>query len=497
MWYAKKQGYFDPKLDPVLTATVLKGDLVINVTERGELESSQSIEVNCDIEGGGKLVSILPEGTRVSKGDEVARFDTDLINKAINAQEIKCGQAAGKIKTCESDVEVQRNKSESDIAKAELALTLAKIDFESYEKAEYEVELAKRTGACDNAKKDLKEAEDSLEFNRSLVKKGLAQPQQLRTLELKVDATRLIVKQQMADIKVLTEFVRRRKNIELEAKAKDSERELARTKKTTEAATEKVNSELAAARRVAELEEQELKRLQAQMDKCIVKAPSDGIVIFGNQRPWDPSSQIRPGSTLYFRQQIFALPNLDKMQVKLKVHESVVKKVVKDLSVTMQVEALSNQVLQGKVVSVASVAQNDGWRGGGVKEYQTQVSIDNLPADAGLRPGMTAEVKIKIKTITDALTVPVQAVTEVGGKHICYVIQADGKTDRREVTVGENSDTLIQITKGIAEGEQVALDARVRASAEVKQGEENKKSDDPSKSPSEEKKSAPDAVAVK
>lgn len=470
-WYAKEKGYFAPKSEPVLTAAVTRGDLVISVTERGELESSQSLQVNCEIEGGGKLVTILPEGTKVTKGQEVARFDIDLLSKAISLQDVKCEQAAGKIKTAQGELEVQKNKADSEIAKADLALILAKLDFKSYEEGEYDVEYAKRKGARDNAEKDLKDAKDSLEFTKSLVKKGLAQPLQLRALELKVSATELIVEQQTADITVLTKFTKKRKMTELEAKAKEAEQELIRTKKSQDAATEKVAGELAAAQKTAELEKQELARLQAQLDKCIVKAPGDGIVIYFNERYWDPSSRVRPGSTLHFQQPIFTLPDLNKMKVKLKVHESVVKKVQPALTATMQVEALSaNQILHGKVLTVASVAQNDEWRGGGVKEYLTEVSIADLPPEAGLRPGMTAEVKILVKTIPDALTVPVQSVTESDGKHISYVVK-EGVVERRIVEIGDSNEKLIQVTKGLGEGDQVALDARTRAAAELKQGE--------------------------
>jgi hypothetical protein len=76
-------------------------------------------------------------------------------------------------------------------------------------------------------------------------------------------------------------------------------------------------------------------------------------------------------------------------------------------------------------------------------------------------------VKILIKTIDDALTVPIQAVTESRGKHICYVATASGM-ERREVKPGESNQQLIQILEGIAEGERVALDARVRVAAELK-----------------------------
>ncbi len=466
-WYAKGKDFFAVKSEHVLTAPVVRGELVITVTERGELESSQSIQVNCEIEGGGKLATILPEGTRVTKGQEVARFDVDALSKSINQQEVKWELAEAKVKTAEGDLEVQKNKAASEIDKAQLAGELADLDMNSYEPGEYKVESDKRQAALEKAKKDLKEAEDALAFNKSLVKKGLAQPLQLRAMELNRDAMRSMVSQLEADKNLLEQFTKKRKMIELKAKAKETKNELARVKKSQDAATEKVSGELAAAKKTAALEKTELSRLKAQLDRCVITAPGDGILIYQN-RAYDPNSRIRAGGTLYYQQPIFTLPDLGSMNVKVKIHESVVKKVQPGLVAHMQVEALANQVLHGTVLSVASVAQSDEWRIGGIKEYMTMVSISDFPAEAGLRPGMSAEVKILVKTVPDALTVPVQAVTESDGAHICYVVSG-GNIERRVVEVGENNERLMEIQSGLKENEMVALDARLRAAAELKQ----------------------------
>ncbi|HVK16672.1 MAG TPA: efflux RND transporter periplasmic adaptor subunit, partial [Fimbriiglobus sp.] len=469
-------GLPDRKASDVITARATRGVLVITVTDRGELESAQSTQVNCEVEGGGKIATIVPEGTRVKKGDEVCRFDTDTLQKAVNEQSVKWEQAVAKAKAARSELEVQKNKELSEIDKADLALTLADIDLKAYQdkEGEYTVELEKRKAAVDLAKKKLKEAEDDLEFTRGLVKKGFAQLEQLPAKELTVDSERATARQQEADLKVFERFTSEKKRVELRAKAKDAKRELERTKKSQAAATEKADNEVKATGKTAELEEQHLKRFQAQMEKCVVKAPSEGIVIYYNRRYWDESSRIRPGGNVYFQQPIFTLPDLDNMQVKMKVHESVVKKVLKGMTANMQMDALGGQVLHGTVKSVATLAQNDmGW-GTGVKEYETIVSIDDLPKEAGLRPGMTAEVKILIKTVPDALTVPVSAVTESGGKHVCYVKTGRG-LERREVKVGEGNEQNIQILEGLQDGEEVALDARVRAAAEVKAGDGQEK----------------------
>ena len=492
-WAGWNWGLPGGEADEVLTASVVRGDLVITVSDRGELESAQSVQVVCEVEGGGKLVTIIPEGTKVKKGDEVARFDTDALMKSITEQGVKWEQAEGKVKSSESELEVQKNKEEGEIAKAKLALELANIDLESYEddEGEYKVELEKRKAALDLGRKELKEAEDNLAFTRGLIKKGLAQREQERVLELAVDGKASSVKQQEADLKVLEKFTRKRKLTELAAKSKDAGRELERTKKSQAAATEKAGGEVSAAKKTSELEKHFLDRLQEQLDKCVVKAPEEGIVIYSNTPYWNEANRVRPGGQLHFQQPIFTLPDLNRMQVKLKVHESVVKKVLQGQTATMQVEALSNQVLHGKVVSVASVAQAEPWRGNAVKEYDTIVSIDDLPKDAGLRPGMTAEVKILVKTVENVLSVPVQAVTEWDEQHVCYVVTGT-KIEKRPVKVGESNEQRIQILEGVSEGERVALDARIRAAGELKkdQGKEPK-----TDAPESDKAAEPAAIA--
>src|SRR5262249_17733683 len=78
---ARKQG------TPQLTAEVKRGKLVITVSERAELESSKTIDVRCEVKTKEiKLVDILPEGTRVTKGQEVCKLDTEELTRQRNEQ---------------------------------------------------------------------------------------------------------------------------------------------------------------------------------------------------------------------------------------------------------------------------------------------------------------------------------------------------------------------------------------------------------------------------
>jgi HlyD family secretion protein len=487
--------YPSHKKSDVVTATATRGELVITVTDRGELESSKSTNVICEVEGGAKIATIVSEGTRVKKGDELCKFDANQLTEAINKQEVLWEQADGKARASKSDFEAQKDKAEQEISKAELALTLAKIDYESYEQGEFEILVDEYKGAIELAKKDLTEAEEGLTLTRRLAKNGSYSLEQLRAAELNVDGKRYDVRQKETKLRVLETFTKRRKVTELKSKAEETKLELARTKKIQKAATEKSESEMKAAQKTADLEKKQYERAKKQLEKCVLKAPQDGIIIYAKRYYWDDESNIRPGANVHYQQPIVTLPDLDQMQVKLRVHESVVKKVQKGQTATILVEALPGVVLHGKVVSVATQAQSQGWRGGAVKEYETIVSIDDLPSDAGLRPGMTGDVKILLKTVPNALTVPVQAVTEFDGKHIAYVVTGGG-VERREVKIGETNDTLIQVLEGINEGEQVALDARVRAAAELKTGDGKDAKDDKDKADKDKKQDPPAPAPV-
>jgi RND family efflux transporter MFP subunit len=456
-----------------ITATATRGTLVVTVSERAELESSKTMEVRCDVEGReNKIVWIVPEGTRVTKGEKVLTFDTDTLNKLKADQEVKVKQAEGKAKGAKGDLEVAINKAADEIEKAKLALKLAELDKEKYLDAqgEYTAELQDKRGALALAKKDLEEANDKLVQFRKSVKKGLFPAEQLRIKEADFAQKQYAVSRDEAKLLVLEKFTRQRQEAELTAKAEDAKRALQRAESSGKASTAKAQSELEAADITFRLERTTLDRIEKQLAACTVTSPEDGILVYSKQRWWDDNSRIQAGGVVFFRQPLFSLPDLAHMQMKVKVHEAMVKKVKPDQKVEIRIDAYGPPVLHGTVKSVATMANAEGWFDRFVKEYETIVAIDDLPPEAGLRPGYTGEVKIHVNEISGVLMVPVQSVGQHEGTHFCFVATGTG-FERREITVGENNDKFVEIKEELAEGERVALDARARLAVESKANE--------------------------
>ena len=456
-----------------LTAAVTRGDLPIVVTERGDLESAKTITAKCEVEfttgfRSLKIVSILPEGTRVKKGQVVVELDTDGLKRAVAEQEVKYSTAQGKYEAARQELEVQKNKAETETAKAQLALTLAQLDLEKYVKGEYLADLDEKKGAIKLAEKELQDADEKLKHYQTFVKKGFGTPEQLRLKELEVERARNFLERDKAKLTVLEKYTKKRQEAELNFKAEDAKRELVRVKNGGEASIAKAKADMESARVVADLEKSELARLKKQLDFAVIKAPEDGILVYAQNRFWDPESRIQVGGSVMYQQPIFQLPELDHMQVKVRVHESKVKKIKEGQNVEIRVEALPNRVLHGKVKSVATLADMAmSWRRGGIKEYETIVTIEDLPSDAALKPNMTAQVAIKVDQVNDVVLVPVQAVAEIEGQHYAYVPRAGG-VDRREVTVDKSNDKYVEVQAGLEEGERVCLDARKRAADEAK-----------------------------
>ena len=69
---------------------------------------------------------------------------------------------------------------------------------------------------------------------------------------------------------------------------------------------------------------------------------------------------------------------------------------------------------------------------------------------------MSAEVEILVDHLEDIIYVPLQAVTYWNDKRVVYV-ENGGSPERRDVETGAFSDSFIEITTGLREGEKVLL----------------------------------------
>lgn len=459
--------------DLPLSAKVGRGTLRVIVTERGSLESVKTVDGICELMGyQNKIIQLTPEGNHVEKGDIVCRFDSSELDKSIAKQAIQSRQAASRIETGKQDVEITRNTGASAVIAATVDLQLAEIDLVMYTEGTYVAESSKIKGTIALKGKELVEAKNALEQMQGLVKKGFKSPADLRAAKGQVDSKVLEfdTSNQEFDVKKRYEYLRKTK--ELTSRLDQAQKKVEQQNAMLRASVAKSNIEFETAKAAFMIEDQELKKLRDEKTKMVIKAEQSGIVAYANEEYFDSTRQIREGATVFGRQKIFTLPDLSNMQVKVNIHESLIKKIKPGQTAEIRVDAFPNVVIVGKVKTVSQLTDsNRNWMSGGVKEYTTVVAIEKMPTEE-IRPGMTAETKILVDELKDVLVVPVQTVAQHRGKFYAYVVTPKG-AERREVKAGESNDLQVQVLEGLKEDESVALDARTRVAAAFKDDKED------------------------
>jgi len=83
------------------------------------------------------------------------------------------------------------------------------------------------------------------------------------------------------------------------------------------------------------------------------------------------------------------------------------------------------------------------------------------------RPGMSAVADLKVRTATDAVSVPATAIVRDGDRDAVWVVE-DTHARRRNVTVGTQGEDQVAVTAGLRVGEQVV----VRGVDQVREGQE-------------------------
>ncbi|MBS2019576.1 MAG: efflux RND transporter periplasmic adaptor subunit [Deltaproteobacteria bacterium] len=173
-----------------------------------------------------------------------------------------------------------------------------------------------------------------------------------------------------------------------------------------------------------------------------IESPLDGVVTV---RRLDPGVLVGP-STGASSSAIVSVARVDVLRVFVTVSERDVHLVKTGLAAHVEVDALPGKRIEGSVVRLAPMLDP------ATRTLDAEVQIDN--ASGELRPGMFGRGSIVVATHSAAAVVPSNAVQISNGKRYAFVLDGD-KVRRREVTIGVDEGTWIEIEKGVLVGEEI------------------------------------------
>jgi RND family efflux transporter MFP subunit len=199
--------------------------------------------------------------------------------------------------------------------------------------------------------------------------------------------------------------------------------------------------------------ENNLEEANQTLKNLTVISPGDGITVI--RKNWHTGNKWQVGDQTWSGNPLIDLPDLGELCTETEINEVDISKISMDQKVEIRLDAFSDSVFHGKVTEIASLAKvKDEEKKSKIKVFPVKIHIES--ASKKLMPGMTVSCKIVVNQLDDVIYVPLEAIHIEEGKE--YVFLKNGSSyHKREVNSGESNNDFLVITKGLKEGDVVAL----------------------------------------
>ena len=421
------------------TAVVRRDTLQITVDATGNL--APRAEVSLAFLSSGRVTEAPVEvGDVVEAGDVLARLDDADAREAVANAEFQVTQA--EINLASAQIEAESGLSRANLDAAQVgydeAVALAAIPGAQLTSARVGLEQAQ--DGLDDAQEDYDTAWDSArDWELDIRWKKAA-------LESEREGTERALESAQYDLEI--------------AQASYSLAVAGLTEENVQNAWTKVlNAQVALESESLQLKQLELSLSQAQLslesarralEETILVAPVSGTVTEMNVRVGEMSGTGQAA--------VVVISDLETLVVDVNLDETDVAQIAVGQEVLVGVDAFPDAKLTGKVTDIAPVAETQS----GVVLYPVtvQLALTDPSTSSGqgfpVRAGMMADVEIVTADQEGALIVPLRSVHTEEGQSYVYRM-AGAQIERVEVELGLMTDTEIEITAGLEEGDVVSV----------------------------------------
>lgn len=226
-------------------------------------------------------------------------------------------------------------------------------------------------------------------------------------------------------------------------------------------------------------------KVNRNLEYATITSPIDGVVI---NRAVEEGQTVAAG---FETPTLFTIAaDLTKMQVIADVDEADIGNVENGQRVSFTVDAYPNDVFEGTVWQIrlgdsSSSSSSSSTSTSTVVTYEVVITADN--PDLKLKPRLTANITIYTLERENVLTIPTKSLRFVPeeellmgtgltadnsaqeaptGKRIVWVKEGQ-QLHPKVITVGSTSGNMIEVTEGLTEGEEIAVDLTSDAPAQV------------------------------
>ncbi len=255
-----------------------------------------------------------------------------------------------------------------------------------------------------------------------------------------------------------------------------------------------------------------VKESKENLSKTSIYAPVEGTI---SKLNIEKGERVAGASQFGSGTEILRIANLQTMEVNVSVNENDIVRVTLNDTAFVEVDAYLNRKFKGIVTEISTSANTVGVSADQVTNFEVKIRIlpdsykdliaSDKPNDSPFRPGMSATVDIRTESVSNVLTLPIQAITSRAdtAKSAAPQMAKEGETGQGDqnakkkteavqeyvflydngvakmlkVKTGIQDNMYIQVTEGVKDGQEIITAPYRAVSKKLKDGDKVKKTD--------------------
>jgi len=196
--------------------------------------------------------------------------------------------------------------------------------------------------------------------------------------------------------------------------------------------------------------EVDLKKIDNDLAMLSVRAPQEGIVVYGDN--WASNRKVQQGDSLFPGMPVVTLPDLETLQVVGYVYDTELSFLSKGMRCSIGLDAVAGDHIEGAIVSLTSVASRKGFATQ-QKVFRAVVLPDKIDLSR-MKPGMTAHIEVPVKLAAGVTTVPRDFIG-LDSQRRYYVRRrmSAETTSPQVVELGTFGDREVEVVSGVSIGD--------------------------------------------
>ena len=444
--------------------TTRKSDLMIGTLLRGTVNAKKKHKLFPEASYPNNLIWIEKENTSVKKGDVVIRFETQQLLDEIEENRENLETQKKNLEVTKEEKRILLSENQSSLRVSSDTVESAEEDYARYYKYDGKKAKDDMVNKVESSELALEKAEEEYrnkqdEINSTIYDNEAAKERALDDLEQKkntVDQREQEYENARFQLKIFKKYtypntLTSKKN-QLEQAQLNHEKVLVSTASRVIQKDEEIARDENRISRV----ETELERLESYLPMMEIKAPEDGILVYGDaDETYRQNTEITVGMECYKNQVLATIPEMDNLIVNFDIPEQFRHRINAGAKVIITPDSLPSLKINGMVDTIAVVPVNQiSWDTTSPKIYTSTITLDQQ--NKQLVSGMSVQIEIVDEVITDAINIPVEAVFEEDGEYFVYI--EDGDSPKKQiVSLGKSNDQYVHVTEGLKEGEKIYL----------------------------------------